>query len=63
MIVNFYKMRYSSSIKGAELLISKNINCVPQRATRITFSGQLFAVYIVRFDLDKCEYNLYLIRV
>ena len=63
MIVNFYKMRFRDTMRGgAELLISKNVDCVPQRMTRIMFSGQLFIVNSVYFNLDKCEYDIYIAR-
>ena len=61
MIVNFYKM-HDESLKSATLLVSKNINYIPQKGTFITFSGQLFTVDRIYFDVDKCEYSLYIIR-
>lgn len=64
MIVNFYKKvgvewHRNHSYK---LIASKNIGCIPQKGTFITLSGQLFTIDRVCFDIDKCEYNLYIVR-
>ena len=63
MIVNFYKMRYHNTIRDAELLTSKNISCIPRKETHIKFSGQRFIIDSVYFDINSCEYNIYMIRV
>lgn len=61
MIANFYK---KNGIKACnyKLIASKNIDCIPQKGTFIMFYGRLFAVDRIYFDVDKCEYNLYIIR-
>lgn len=61
MIVNFYKT-HDESLKSATLLVSKNINYIPQKGTFITFSGQLFAISKICFNVDNCEYNIYIVR-
>lgn len=62
MIANFYK-KNGIGARNYELIASKNIDCIPQKGTSIMFSGQLFTVDRICFDVDKCEYNLYIIRV
>lgn len=61
MIANFYKI--TDSIKVKPLLASKNISCIPKKGEYVMLSGQCFRVFKVIFDIDKCEYNLYLMRV
>ena len=61
MIAKFYKTP-GNNIKNATLLTTKNIDYIPQKGTFITFSGQLFTVDRIYFDVDKCEYSLYIIR-
>lgn len=60
MIANFYKI--TDSIKVKSLLASKNINCIPKKGEYVMFSGQCFRVFEAVLDIDKCEYNLYLMR-
>lgn len=62
MIANFYK-KNGIEARNYKLIASKNIDCIPQKGTLIKFSGQMFSVDKVYFDVDKCEYNLYIIRV
>lgn len=61
MIVNFYKMY--NAVFGSKLLVSKNISQIPQKGTRIKFSGQLFIIDSICFDIDRCEYDAYIKRV
>ena len=61
MIANFYK-KNGIEARNYKLIASKNIDCIPQKGTSIMFSGQLFTVDRIYFDVDKCEYNLYIIR-
>lgn len=61
MIVNFYKI--TDSIKVKPLLVSKNISCIPKKGECVMLFGQCFRVFKVIFDIDKCEYNLYLMRI
>jgi hypothetical protein len=64
MIANFYK-RVSfedNTVNSYKLFASKNIDCIPPIGTMITFSGQSFVVHDVVFDIDTCEYSLYLKR-
>lgn len=62
MIANFYK-KNGIEARNYKLIASKNIDCIPQKGILIKFSGQMFSVDKVYFDVDKCEYNLYIIRV
>ena len=62
MIANFYK-KNGIEARNYKLIASKNIDCIPQKGTLIKFSGQMFSVDKVYFDVDECEYNLYIIRV
>ena len=61
MIANFYK-KNDTETRNCRLITSKNIDCIPQKGTFIMFLGQLFIVDRICLDLDKCEYNLYIIR-
>lgn len=62
MITDFYK-KSKTEIHGYELIASKNIDCIPQKGNFIVFSGQLFIIDRICFDVDKCKYNLYVIRI
>lgn len=61
MIVNFYK-KSGIEARNYKLIASRNIDCVPQKGTYIEFSGQLFIVDRIYFNVYTCEYNLYIIR-
>ena len=61
MIANFYK-KNGTETRNYRLITSKNIDCIPQKGTFIMFLGQLFIVDRICLDLDKCEYNLYIVR-
>lgn len=62
MIVNFYKTP-GSNIKNATLLTTKNIDCIPSKGMFVWLSGQKFIVNEVHFNVDLCEYSIYLYRV
>ena len=61
MVANFYK-KNGIEARNYKLIASKNIDCIPKKGNLIMFSGQLFTVDRIYFDVDKCEYNLYIIR-
>lgn len=61
MIANFYK-KNGIGARNYELIAFKSIDCIPQKGTFIMFSGQLFTVDRICFNVDKCEYDLYIIR-
>lgn len=60
-MANFYKTS-SSDTKNATLIAWKNIDYIPAKGTFIWISGQRFRVYEVHFNMDNCEYSLYLHR-
>ena len=64
MIANFYKKTGVEWHRNCsyKLIASKNIGCIPQKETLIMLSGQLFTIGRIYFDVDKCEYNLYIVR-
>lgn len=63
MIANFYKKNGIEVHNYKKLIASKNIDCIPQKGNLIVFSGQLFVIDRICFNLDKCEYNIYIVRV
>lgn len=50
-------------MKTKILLASKNIECVPHRRDPVLFQGQYFRVFKIVFDIETCEYNIYLSRL
>lgn len=60
MIANFYTKRIHSN--HFDLLVSKNIEIIPEEGMIMTFNKQTFVVNRVRLDLDKCEYNIEIIK-
>ena len=62
MIVNFYKVT-SGDLRNKTLLTSKNIEHVPMRGEYVIYSNQQFRVAKVLFNIDTCEYDLYMARV
>lgn len=62
MITKFYKTP-GNNIKNVTLLTTKNIDYIPSKGTFVWFSGQKFIVDEVHFNVDLCEYSLYLYRV
>ena len=63
MIANFYKKNGIEAHNYKKLIASKNIDCIPQKGNLVVFSGQLFVIDRICFDIDKCEYNIYIVRV
>lgn len=61
MIVNFYR-KTGTGLNDNKLVASKNISCIPQKGICVKFSGQCFYVDRVEFNIDLCEYNIYMIR-
>ena len=63
MIANFYKKNGIEAHNYKKLIASKNIDCIPHKGNLVVFSGQLFVIDRICFDIDKCEYNIYIVRV
>lgn len=61
MIANFYK-KNGIGVRNCKLIATKNIDCIPQKGTSVIFSGQLFIVDRVYFDLDNHKYDIYIVR-
>lgn len=61
MIANFYHVVHYD-YKHAKLIASKNLECIPEKGTFIMLSGQLFVINRAHLNLDKCEYNFYIVR-
>ena len=59
LIVNFYKCTKDK----ITLLGQKKISAIPDRRTRIDWSGQLFKIDDIKYIADSNEYNVYLCRV
>lgn len=55
MNVHFYHISCSSI-----LLCSKRINVIPTKGTAIKLNGYYYIVERVIFDVDKCEYSVFL---
>lgn len=62
MIVNFYKEPLGRMLSG-EHLISKNIESIPGKDTFIIIGAKTYRVSRIYFDVDICEYSIYLIEV
>lgn len=62
MIVNFYKVT-SGDLRNKTLLASKNIEHVPMREEYVIYSNQQFRIAKVLFNINTCEYDLYMARV
>lgn len=62
MIANFYKMQYGN-YRNSVLLVTKNIEHIPSVKTTVIYNGQKFCVDKLEFNLDKCEYNIYMARL
>ena len=60
MIANFYKT-YSNHTTEPVLIITKNIAEIPPVRTTVIYKGERFKVESCEFDLNTCEYNVYLI--
>lgn len=61
MIANFYKMKYGN-YRNCELLVSRNIEHIPNDSMFVEYSGQHFKIDRVYFNVDKCEYDIYMVR-
>ena len=44
-------------------LLQKNIEHIPSVKTIVIHNGQMFCVDRLEFNLDKCEYNIYMARL
>lgn len=62
MIVNFYKVK-QDDYRHAELLVSKNIEHLPDSNMYVAYKGQCFKIVRIYFNIDDCEYHVYLIRL
>lgn len=62
MIANFYKTA-RGDYRNSVLLVTKNIEYIPSAKTIVTYCGQKFCVDKLEFNLDKCEYNIYMVRL
>lgn len=62
MIANFYKMQYGN-YRNSVLLVTRNIEHIPSVKTVVIYNGQMFCVDRLEFNLDKCEYNIYMARL
>ena len=62
MIANFYKMQYGN-YRYSVLLVTRNIEHIPSVKTVVIYDGQKFYVDKLEFNLDKCEYNIYMARL
>lgn len=63
MIAKIYKKVNAGKQCSYKLLTTKNIECVPQKDIIIQFSGQLFIIERVCFDVDSCIYHIYTKRI
>lgn len=62
MTANFYKTQYGN-YRNSVLLVTRNIGHIPSAKTAVIYNGQKFCVDRLEFDLDKCEYNIYMARL
>lgn len=64
MIANFYKRKYPGDYNKArfDLLASKNIEHIPALKTIVTMNGQLFSIDRIYFNLENCEYDIFMVR-
>lgn len=62
MIANFYKMQYGN-YRNSVLLVTRNIEHIPSVKTVVICNDQKFLVDKLEFNLDKCEYNIYMARL
>lgn len=61
MIANFYKMN-CGNYRNCELLMTRNIEHVPNNSMFVKYNGQHFKIDRVYFNVDKCEYDIYIVR-
>lgn len=62
MTANFYKTRYGN-YRNSVLLVTRSIEHIPSVKTVVIYDGQKFCVGKLEFNLDKCEYNIYMVRL
>lgn len=62
MIANFYKVQYGN-YRNSVLLVTRNIEHIPSVKTGVIYNGQKFCVDKLEFNLDNCEYNIYMARL
>lgn len=62
MIANFYKTQYGN-YRNSVLLVTRNIKHIPSVKTVVIYNDQKFLVDKLEFNLDKCEYNIYMARL
>lgn len=64
MVVNFYKKEYLEDYSKVkiDLLASRNIEHIPALNTIVIANGQFLRVDIIRFNLEKCEYDIYMVK-
>lgn len=62
MIANFYK-KNGIEARNSVLLVTRNIEHIPSVKTVVIYNGQKFCVDRLEFNLDKCEYNIYMARL
>ena len=62
MIENSYKTQYGIYWNSV-LLVTRNIEHIPSAKTVVIYNGQKFCVDKLEFNLDKCEYNIYMARL
>jgi hypothetical protein len=55
-------MKYGN-YRNCELLVTRNIDYVPNDSMFVEYSGQHFKVDRVFFNADTCEYDVYIARV
>lgn len=61
MIAHFYKVY--GNYRNSMLLITRNIEYILPVKTVVMYNGQKFYVDKLEFDLDNCEYNIYIVRI
>lgn len=59
MITHFYK----KTNNGYHYVIQKNLEVIPRIGEKVVHSNQLFIVKNVEYNIDLCEYTVYLHRV
>lgn len=62
MIANFYKIQYRN-YRNSVLLVTRNIEHIPSVKMVVICNGQKLYVDRLEFNLDKCEYNIYMARL
>lgn len=62
MIANFYKTQYGN-YHNSVLLVTRSTEHIPSVKTVVIYNGQKFCVDKLEFDLDNCEYNIYMARL